>query len=470
MQAIILKRYNDFKLYNGETTTERIERLLKKHNISYNIYDKFPSFIQSPSMIIENNIVFDEQTLIENKTKDMTFNLYDLNKTDSYRISTDSYDNIFIAKINENNKDEINKELRIHDLVNQTIIETDNYYEILKNNIKPNEYVFIVSSKSMTQNIVSKISLITRNYIVFNNYNPNPTYEDIKKGLELFKMSRANTIIAIGGGSTIDTAKCIKAFTKINNEEDIINKNYKYSDTKIIAIPTTSGTGSESTEVAIMYYNGEKLSVDHPSGLPDIAILDYTLLTSLPDYQKKSVMLDTLCQSIEAFWSKNRTYLSKQYSKHSIELILKNYKGYLENNPTSLRNIQLASNLSGKAITLAKTCAPHAMCYRMTTKYNIAHGHAVTLTLINHWKMINARKDPNTYLMLLELANVIGFNNIDQSIIHISNIIDEMNLQKPNITEEDIGYLVDGVDMKRLYNHPIELTKDDIKNIYSSII
>ena len=64
----------------------------------------------------------------------------------------------------------------------------------------------------MTQNIVSKISLITRNYIVFNNYNPNPTYEDIKKGLELFKMSRANTIIAIGGGSTIDTAKCIKAY------------------------------------------------------------------------------------------------------------------------------------------------------------------------------------------------------------------------------------------------------------------
>ena len=71
MQAIILKRYNDFKLYNGETTTERIERLLKKHNISYNIYDKFPSFIQSPSMIIENNIVFDEQTLIENKTKEI---------------------------------------------------------------------------------------------------------------------------------------------------------------------------------------------------------------------------------------------------------------------------------------------------------------------------------------------------------------------------------------------------------------
>ena len=105
MQAIILKRYNDIKLYNGETTTERIERLLKKHNISYNIYDKFPSFIQTPSMIIENNIVFDEQTLIENKTRDMTFNLYDLNKTDSYRISTDSYENIFIAKITENNKD-----------------------------------------------------------------------------------------------------------------------------------------------------------------------------------------------------------------------------------------------------------------------------------------------------------------------------------------------------------------------------
>lgn len=470
MQAIILKRYNDILLYNGETTTERIERLLKKHNISYNIYNKFPSFMHSPSMIIENNIVFDEQTLIENKSKDMTFNLYDLNKIDTYRISSDSYDNIFIAQINENNKDEINRELRIHDLVNQTITQTDDYYDVLKDIIKPNEYIFIVSSKSMTKNIASKISLITKNYVVFNNYNPNPTYEDIKKGLELFNMSKSTTIIAIGGGSTIDTAKCIKAFTKINSEEDIKNKNYKYSDIKIIAIPTTSGTGSESTEVAIMYYNGEKLSVDHPSGLPDIAILDHNLLTTLPDYQKKSVMLDALCQSIEAFWSKNRTYLSKQYAKHSIELILNNYKEYLNNNPIAIKNIQLASNLSGKAITLAKTCAPHTMCYRMTTKYNIAHGHAVTLTLIKHWQLINERKDTNTHIMLLELANIIGFNNIEQSIIHISNIIEELNLPKPNINKEDIDYLVNGVDMKRLYNHPVELTKEDIKNIYSSII
>jgi alcohol dehydrogenase class IV len=193
------------------------------------------------------------------------------------------------------------------------------------------------------------------------------------------------------------------------------------------------------------------------------------LLKTLPEYQKKTVMLDALCQSIEAYWSKNRTFLSKQYSKHSIELILNNYKEYLNNNPVALKNVQLAANLSGKAITLSKTCAPHAMCYRMTTKYNIAHGHAVVLTLIKHWRLINERKDQETTKMLLELANIIGFDNIEQSINHIENIIKEINLPTIIVPETDIEYLTAGVDMKRLYNHPIELTKEDIKNIYSSI-
>lgn len=469
MNAIILKIHNDITLYNGETTTERIIRLLTQNNIPYTISNELPTTIDNPSIIIENNLIFNNQLLTNYLDIKETINLTEQNKHNTYRIST-NYNNKYINIINDNNKDILNKELRINDLYNQNIIISDNYIDTLKEHIKKNENIFIVSSKSMTKNITNKISEITNNYIIFNDYNPNPSYEDITKGKDLFIQSKANTIIAIGGGSSIDTAKCIKAFTNIKDEQDIINKNYKYSPIKLIAIPTTSGTGSESTEVAIMYYKGEKLSVDHPSDLPNIAILDHNLITSVPEYQKKCTMLDALCQSIEAFWSKNRTELSKEYSKQSIKLILDNYKLYLENDTDSIKAIQIASNLSGRAITLSKTTAPHTMCYRLTTKYNIAHGHAVGLNLISNWKLIDERKDNDTKVMLQELANTIGTRTIEDSIYIVERLIKKLELPKPNIKEEDINYLVEGVDINRLSNHPVKLDKNDLYDIYLSII
>lgn len=469
MQAIILNLHKDITLYNGETTTDRIIRLLKENNISYTISNTLPSNITKPTIIIDNNLIFNNQLLHNYLDKEETINLLELNKHNIYRI-TDTYNDNYINIINDNNKDILNKELRIYDLYNQNIITTEDYYNTLKDIITKDESVFIVSSKSMTHNITKKIANITKNYVVFNDYQPNPSYEDIKKGKELFIQSKAKTIISIGGGSTIDTAKCIKAFTNITDEQDIINKNYKYSPIKLIAIPTTSGTGSESTEVAIMYYKGEKLSVDHPSDLPNYALLDHNLLKSVPDYQKKCTMLDALCQSIEAIWSKNRTKLSKEYSKQSIKLIIDNYRSYLDNDDKSLKAIQLAANLSGRAITLAKTTAPHTMCYRLTTKYNIAHGHAVGLNLISNWKLINERKDKETKIMLEELANIIGTDTIEESITTIDNLIKSLRLPTPNIKENEIDYLVEGVDLNRLSNHPIKLDKKDLYNIYLSII
>ena len=155
-----------------------------------------------------------------------------------------------------------------------------------------------------------------------------------------------------------------------------------------IAIPTTSGTGSESTSIAVIYYNGKKLSIDHGSLLPQITILDYNFLITLSDYQKKSTMLDSLCQAIESYWSIGATNDSKKYSKQCISLILKNYKDYIENKYGSYKEIIEASNYSGKAINISKTTAAHAMSYKITTMYNISHGHSVALCIIPIWKLL----------------------------------------------------------------------------------
>ena len=107
--------------------------------------------------------------------------------------------------------------------------------------------------------------------------------------------------------------------------------------------------------IAVMYYNGEKISIEHGSIFPNMAILDYNLLKTLPSYQKKSTLLDSLCQAIESYWSIGATNDSKKYSKQCISLILKNYKDYIENKYGSYKEIIEASNYSGKAINISKT-------------------------------------------------------------------------------------------------------------------
>lgn len=188
-----------------------------------------------------------------------------------------------------------------------------------------------------------------RNKIVFSEFKSNPKYEEIKNGVALFKREKFNKIVSFGGGSTIDVAKCIKAFYSLDNELDFLENKYKYNNIIHIAIPTTAGTGSESTEFAVMYYNDCKYSISQGFIFPDYAILDSSLLKSLPEYQRKSTLLDALCQSIESYWSKGANEESRAYSKLSIKLIMNNYKEYITNNKY-YNEIMKASNLSGKAI------------------------------------------------------------------------------------------------------------------------
>ena len=146
----------------------------------------------------------------------------------------------------------------------------------------------------------------------FSGFTPNPKMEEVMDGVEVFKASGCDTILAVGGGSPIDVAKCIKKYSE--------------SDAPIIAIPTTSGTGSESTHFAVVYENGNKLSVAAPDLLPDIVILEPATLKNVPEYTRKATMLDALCHAIESHWAKKATPESKGYAEKAIEDSLNPYK------------------------------------------------------------------------------------------------------------------------------------------------
>ena len=186
--------------------------------------------------------------------------------------------------------------------------------------------LLVVDSSFPFLNIKEEIESISIPYVVFDDFTPNPLYEDVCKGVDLLNAEHCDTILAVGGGSSMDVAKCIKLYCRMSKEKLYLDQEYKETGIQLIAIPTTAGTGSESTRYAVIYYDGKKQSVTHESIIPNVAILEPKVLKTLPLYQKKCTMLDALCQGIESWWSVNSTEESRDLSRQAVETIMKGWR------------------------------------------------------------------------------------------------------------------------------------------------
>ena len=219
-------------------------------------------------------------------------------------------------------------------------------------------------------------------FVKFNDFQPNPLYESVVKGVEVYHKEDCDSIIAVGGGSAMDVAKCIKLYSNLPGDGANgawLKADAVPNDIPFLAIPTTAGTGSEATRYAVVYYEGAKQSVTSESFIPKTVLMDPDVLKTLPMYQKKSTMCDALCHAIESFWSVNSTDESKEYSKAAIHGVIDNMDGYLNNTEDGRSGMLRAANIAGKAINITQTTAGHAMCYKITSLFKCAHGHAAIL-------------------------------------------------------------------------------------------
>lgn len=343
-------------------------------------------------------------------------------------------------------------------------------YKEINNILNDKTNVMVVcDSFLIDSNIINELKFTFRNCFIFSNFKPNPLYEDVIEGINIFKENNCDAIIAIGGGSAIDTAKCIKLFSNLNDDELYFKQEYKDNDVILIAIPTTCGTGSEATRFAVIYYKNEKQSIDSKNIIPDYVVLEASLILSLPDYQKKATMLDALSQAIESYWSVNSTDESKQYSRIAIPLIIDNYKKYLENDIEAIKNMQKAAYYSGKAINISQTTAAHAMSYKLTSLYNIPHGHAVAMCLIPLWEymlgnnieVIDSRGKEYYLDIMKEINELVG-----DGLNTYKEIYNSLDINRNIDDTSNIELLVNSVNPVRLKNHPVRLEKDIIKNLY----
>lgn len=390
-----------------------------------------------------------------------------------------SYEKYYINEIdNVDDYEKVSSEIRNLDFKEQEIIKNINNLPIILNKYNLHNPLVVVS-KFLKTKIEKLLHSHNINYALFDDFDANPKYEEVENALKLFKDNNCDSVVSLGGGSAIDVAKCVKLFSAMDENKNYLTQEHKYINLKHIAIPTTAGTGSESTHFAVIYFEGKKQSVHDDIILPDIAILDYHLLLSLPLYQKKSTLLDALCQAIESIWSVNSTLQSKTYAKKAIKLILENEDGYLNDDVKSSKKMIEASNLAGKAINITKTTAAHAMSYKLTSIYGLAHGHAVALALPKTWNyLVSNYKNTfdargKKYLRnSLDLINKSFICQNDQEAIakFISLLRKYDFIKSLEYNENGLNEIVDSINIERLKNFPVSISKETLKQMYLEIL
>jgi alcohol dehydrogenase class IV len=163
----------------------------------------------------------------------------------------------------------------------------------------------------------------------FSDFTPNPKIEDIQKGIEEFEINKSDIILAVGGGSVMDVAKSIALLSRQEKPEQgpLYVKGEKpltQDPLRVIAIPTTAGSGSEATHFAVVYVEGKKYSLAHKLLRPAHVFLVPEFGLSLDKKTAASAAMDALCQAIESYWSIGATEESKGYSAKAIRLLLNN--------------------------------------------------------------------------------------------------------------------------------------------------
>lgn len=315
---------------------------------------------------------------------------------------------------------------------------------------------------------------------------PNPDYSDIEKAVEAYKEHRADTIIAIGGGSTIDVAKATLILSPQTDQSEKIVKNNdvtKDPEALFIAIPTTAGSGAESTHFAVIYINKFKYSLSHPLALANYVVLDPVLTYSMPAHITASTGMDAIAQAIEAYWSIKSTEESCTFSRRALKKLIPNIEHAVHNpTPESRKAMLEGANLAGQAINIAQTTASHALSYGFTANYKIDHGEAVNLTLpffmlFNSAVNENNCQDPrgSTFVKdrINEIAQLFGEPSIVKAIQKLKTLTKSIGLRNSleiKETQQALKVLTESISINRLENNPRLVTSNDIYTALNSVV
>ncbi len=308
-----------------------------------------------------------------------------------------------------------------------------------------------------------------------------PILEELIEIIKSIRNFKPNLILAIGGGAIIDYAKianCVEIRDDL--KKMIINYAYPFKKkyTQLCVIPTTAGSGAEVTSNAVIYVDQIKYSFENNLLIPDNFFLIPEFLIAAPNKIKASAGFDAIAQALESMVSKKSNDQSLDFATKSLNISIDSYLSFLKNpNLKNASEMSIAANLAGKAISISKTTAPHAVSYPFSSFFNISHGHAVGLFFENFFKFnFNNIERSDTSFDLTKRFELIfklfKVKNIDEFCSKISLIKKQAELEddlvklKININENS-QKIINGINLLRLGNNPVKINENDIIKIIS---
>lgn len=324
-------------------------------------------------------------------------------------------------------------------------------------------------------------------YDIYSEIKPNPTVTNVKQGVEAFKASGADCIIAIGGGSSMDTAKGIGIVANNPEFSDIVSLEgcapTKHKSVPIIALPTTAGTGAEVTinYVIIDEERQAKMVCVDPNDIPAVAIVDPELMYSLPKGLTAATGMDALTHAIEGYITKGAWVMSDMYELQAISMIAENLPLAVDEptNPKGREAMALAQYIAAQAFSNVGLGLVHGMAHPMGSLHDVPHGVANALLLptvmefnmperIEKFGVIAHHMGVDTTGMTPQQAAQAAVDAVKALSVRVGI---PQHLSDLGITASDIPALADQAlaDVCTPGN-PRDVTLDDIKALYTKVL
>ena len=320
---------------------------------------------------------------------------------------------------------------------------------------------------------------------VFNEVEPNPKEENVLSGVEKYKNSGCDIVIAVGGGSVIDTAKIIRLISKQGGKPS----DYDATKSTIMAvheqlphqisIPTTSGTGSEVSIVSMVTCSHEKITILGYPLISTIALVDPQLTTSCPAKLTAYCGMDALTHAIEAFVSLRVNPVADMFSLQAIALIYQNLKKAYSNGQDVISriNMSLASTIAGMAFNQKSVGLVHGCSHQLSAQCNLAHGLANAI-MLPHVLRSNKKICAPKYATLATGFNIDPFkeNAADRFIEEIEKLNKDIGiptkLSECGVKESDIATMVPNAlkDISAITNPLQPVTKEMVEEVYRAAL
>ena len=371
-------------------------------------------------------------------------------------------------------------------------INQDINYSIGKifNSLPDTEKIAIIrGNKSFPADVFShSINLDKRNRSFIEIQAPwtNPKFPEIINGLEILWDFKPDLIIGCGGGSVMDAAKILRYFSSARCEHDQLERILQGectsfagdSNVKLLLMPTTAGSGAQATSFSVVYFGSTKYSFPTSSLLPDFVIAGPELIRNAPPNVLASSAMDAIAQSIESIWARNATMQSKKFAFKALSMMWHSAEAaILHNNLQAQENIVLGSDLAGQAINISKTTGNHALSYKITTEYDIPHGHCVGMLLPQFFCLhrriaeTDVTRGASINRVQNQIASSLGYSSFDEFFKNYYRLMANLNLDSFEIIKNkntlDIKAIIESVNLERLKNHPVDLSVSELESLFN---